>query len=42
MSCNQIIKAASWANVGTFKKFYQKEIESEDDEISLFTQAVLS
>ena len=43
MSCNQIIKAANWSNVNTFKKFYNRDIETEvEDEISMFTQAVLS
>ena len=42
MSCNQIIKAANWSNVSTFKRFYLRDIETVEDEVSLFTQAVLS
>ena len=44
LSCSQVIKLAHWSNVGTFKTFYLKEIDThaEEEVQEIYTNAVLS
>ena len=39
LSCAQILKAASWSNARTFRTFYHKDIEDENE--TVFAEAVL-
>ena len=39
LSCAQIIKAADWSNARTFRTFYHKDIEDENE--TVFAEAVL-
>ena len=42
LTYNQIMKAANWSNAGTFKTYYNKEIETVGNDIEIFSEIVLS